>query len=90
MENQNDDDLLYENDNGSDWRKYKIWVIDNVRRLRSELDVLSDKINDDVIYKLNVLENKITALQVKSGVWGLIAGLIGVVIAMAIKSQIDK
>ena len=76
--------------NNADWPKYKIWLIDSVRRLRSELDELSNKINDDVIHKLNVLENRITALQVKSGVWGLIAGLLGVVIAMAIKAQMGK
>jgi len=82
---ESDNPVMYEN--GDDWKKYKIWVIDNIRRLRSEVDSLRDQVNDTIMAKLNDLENKITALQVKSGVWGLIAGLLGVVIAMTIKSQ---
>jgi len=82
---ESDNPVMYEN--GDDWKKYKIWVIDNIRRLRNEVDGLRDQVNDTIMAKLNDLENKITALQVKSGVWGLIAGLLGVVIAMTIKSQ---
>lgn len=85
---ESDNPLIYENgNNGDDWKKYKIWVIDNIRRLRTEVDGLRSQINDVVMAQLNELENKITALQVKSGIWGLIAGLLGVVIAMVIKSQ---
>ena len=82
------DDNPVHYENGGDWKKYKIWVIDNIRRLRNDVDKLSEDINVVIMDKLNKLENKITALQVKSGVWGLIAGLLGVVIAMIIKSQI--
>lgn len=85
MDYETDNPIAYEN--GDDWKKYKIWVIDNIRRLRSEVKDLRNYINDTVMTKLNDLENKITALQVKSGVWGLIAGLLGVAIAMIIKSQ---
>ena len=73
--------------NGDEWKNYRIWVIDTVRRLRSEVDDLRKQVNDVVMVKLNDLENKITALQVKSGVWGLLAGLLGVVIAWIIKGQ---
>jgi len=83
-----DSQLYYENGNGgNDWKKYKIWVIDNIRRLRDEVDGLREQLNDVVMIKLGDIENKIVALQVKSGVWGLIAGLLGVTIAMFIRSQ---
>jgi len=81
------DDLLVPDENGDDWKRYRIWVIDTVRRLRSEVDDLRGQINNVVMVKLNDLENKIVALQVKSGVWGLLAGLLGVVIAWIIKGQ---
>lgn len=87
MGNEYDDNPVnYEN--GGDWKKYKIWVIDNIRRLTKQVDKLSEDINVVIMDKLNKLDNKITALQVKSGVWGLIAGLLGVVIAMIIKGQL--
>ena len=84
MENKLDDDVV---SNGDEWKNYRIWVIDTVRRLRGEVDDLRKQINDVVMVKLGDLENKITALQVKSGVWGLLAGLLGVVIAWIIKGQ---
>ena len=94
MGNTFDDNPMSYGENGGgnndDWKKYKIWVIDNVRRLRSEVDGLRKKINDDVMGKLNDLENKITALQIKAGVWGLIAGLAGVTITILIKTYFGK
>ena len=79
MGNEFDDNPInYEN--GGDWKKYKIWVIDNIRRLRNDVDKLSEDINNVVMEKLNKLENKITALQVKSGVWGIIGG--GIIIGI--------
>ena len=86
--NGKEDPIYYENgNNGNDWKKYKIWVIDNIRRLRTEVDNLRTQINDVVLVKLNDLGNEITRLQVKSGVWGLIAGLLGVTIALIIRWQ---
>jgi len=78
-----------ENDDKS-WGRYKIYVIETLRRLRKEVDKIREKIEDDIVPKLNELEREITKLQVKSGVWGLLAGLLGVVIAMLIKSQIGE
>jgi hypothetical protein len=78
-----------ENNNGDSWKRYKIYVIETIRRLRKEVDGIRVKIDEDIVTKLNYLENQITKLQVKSGVWGLLAGLLGVLIAMIIRSQFD-
>jgi hypothetical protein len=72
------------------WDRYKIYVIETLRRLRTEVDKMREKIDDDIVPKLNQLEHEISKLQVKSGAWGLLAGLLGVVIAMIIKSQIGE
>jgi len=77
------------NNSGGDWNRYRIYVIETLRRLRTEVDKLREKIDEDIITKLNHLENEISKLQVKSGAWGLLAGLLGVVIAMVIKSQLE-
>jgi len=72
-----------------DWGRYRIYVIETLRRLRKEVDKMREKIEEDIVPKLNKLENEISKLQVKSGAWGLLAGLLGVVIAMIIKSQFE-
>ena len=46
-----------------DWSNYRIWVIDNIRRLRVEVDGLSSHIQNKVMLKLNDIDNKITALE---------------------------
>ena len=84
------ENIFDENGNGefpnrNDWKKYKIWVIDGIRRLRVEVDALKKRIDDVVMVKLNAIETDITKLQMKSGIWGLIAGLLGVTIALLIK-----
>jgi len=75
--------------NNDSWDRYKIYVIETVRRLRIEVDNIRERIDEDIVTKLNYLENQISKLQVKSGAWGLLAGLLGVVIAMIIKSQFE-
>lgn len=84
------DDIISEDIDRNDWKKYKIWLIDNVRQLRREVKDLRDQINIDIIQKINKLENEISKLQIKSGVWGAIAGLLGVTIAMLVRSQTGK
>jgi hypothetical protein len=83
------DEFETTNNNDDSWKRYKIYVIDNIRRLRIEVDKVREKIDEDIVTKLNYLENQISKLQVKSGVWGLLAGLLGVLIAMIIRSQFD-
>jgi len=78
-----------ETTNNDSWDRYKIYVIETVRRLRIEVDDIRERIDEDIVTKLNYLENQISKLQVKSGAWGLLAGLLGVVIAMIIKSQFE-
>ena len=73
--------------NNNDWKRYKIYVIETIRRLRIEVDGVREKIDEDIVTKLNYLENQISKLQIKASVWGLLAGLIGVLIAILIKSQ---
>lgn len=87
MDERLDDIEMVNNDDS--WNRYKIYVIVTIKRLRQEVDGIRKKIDEDIITKLNFLENEISKLQVKSGVWGLLAGLLGVVIAMIIKSQFE-
>ena len=72
-----------------------IWIDSLLNKYVTESGIVG--IGASVIYKDSVvfsngfgymdLENKIVALQVKSGVWGLLAGLLGVVIAWIVKGQ---
>jgi hypothetical protein len=88
MNDEKLDDIEMVNSDDS-WNRYKIYVIVTIKRLRTEVDGIRKKIDEDIITKLNYLENQISKLQVKSGAWGLLAGLLGVVIAMIIKSQFE-
>ena len=65
------------NENG-DWREYKKLVI-------SEIDRLSDHIGS-LESKIDHLRGDVVMLKVKSGIWGLFAGLIPVTIAMLAKA----
>lgn len=79
-------DEKFNEKNGESWDRYKIYVIETIRRLRLEMDDLKKKMDDDVMTKLNEIENEISKLQIKSGVWGLLAGLLSVLAAILIKS----
>ena len=61
-----------------DWREYKKLVI-------SEIDRLSDHISN-LEKKIDHLRGDVVMLKIKSGVWGLLAGLIPVTIALLSKS----
>ena len=61
-----------------DWREYKKLVI-------SEIDRLSDHIGS-LEGKIDHLRGDVVMLKVKSGIWGLFAGLIPVTIAMLAKA----
>ena len=57
MEDERLDDIeLIDSDDS--WKRYKIYVIVGIRRLRTEVDVIRKKIDDDIITKLNYLENQ--------------------------------
>ena len=65
------------NDNG-DWRDYKKLVISEIDRLSGHIGNLESKIDH--------LRGDVVMLKVKSGIWGLFAGLIPVTIAVLAKA----
>jgi len=65
------------NENG-DWREYKKLVISEIDRLSGHIGSLESKIDN--------LRSDVVMLKVKSGIWGLFAGLIPVTIAMLAKA----
>ena len=69
-----------------DWERYKLYVIETLRRLRKEVDDLEVSVKT-VLDKINTIENKITALQVKSSLWGLGAGVLGAILMIILKSK---
>ena len=62
------------------WERYKIYVLESLKRLISKVDKLEEKTNQ--------LEKKVAELQIKSGVWGLIAGFLGVLIMYFIMGKL--
>ena len=72
--------------NNDDWGRYKLYVIEALKRLRKEVDDLQKNVKT-TIEKLGILENKIVVLQVKSGVWGLAAGILGVILMTLLKGK---
>ena len=61
-----------------DWREYKKLVIIEIDRLSEHIGSLEGKIDH--------LRGDVVMLKVKSGIWGLFAGLIPVTIALLSKS----
>jgi len=61
-----------------DWREYKKLVISEIDRLSDHIGSLESKIDN--------LRSDVVMLKVKSGIWGLFAGLIPVTIAMLAKA----
>lgn len=69
-----------ENDNS--WPAYRHMVLSALERLDSRDDRLDSKL-DKIIRLQESMQIDIEGLKVKSGVWGLIGGLIPVVVALA-------
>tara|TARA_R110000824_G_scaffold113930_2_gene264025 strand:- start:475 stop:681 length:207 start_codon:yes stop_codon:yes gene_type:complete len=65
-------------DDSGDWREYKKLVISEIDRLSGHILGLEKKIDH--------LRSDVVMLKVKSGMWGLLAGLIPVTIALLTKS----
>ena len=65
-------------DENGDWREYKKLVMSEMERHSGHLCRLEKKIDN--------LRNDVVMLKVKSGVWGLFAGLIPVTIAILTKA----
>tara|TARA_R110002051_G_C8574113_1_gene476275 strand:- start:61 stop:336 length:276 start_codon:yes stop_codon:yes gene_type:complete len=71
------DNNIMAQENG-DWREYKKLVISEIDRLSGHILGLEKKIDH--------LRGDVVMLKVKSGMWGLLAGLIPVTIALLTKS----
>ena len=65
-------------EDSGDWREYKKLVISEIDRLSGHILGLERKIDH--------LRSDVVMLKVKSGMWGLLAGLIPVTIALLSKS----
>ena len=63
---------------GEDWNAYKKLVMSELDRISSRIGLLEKKID--------LLRGDVIMLKIKSGVWGLMAGLIPVTIAMVAKA----
>lgn len=63
---------------GEDWNAYKKLVMSELDRISSRIGLLEKKID--------LLRGDVIMLKIKSGVWGLMAGLIPVTIAMIAKA----
>lgn len=82
-----------ENDCGggdNTWRQNSIFVLEGIKELRSDIKGLVTKIDDNAKeqdkrfdkLQLTVITD-ITALKIKSGIWGLLGGLIPAAIILA-------
>jgi len=64
------------------WTEWSKYVLKELERLNTCYDSLNEK--------MNKISNDIMMLKVKSGVWGAIAGLIPVVIALILWTLSQK
>lgn len=70
-------------EDSSDWKTWSKYVLLELRRLANE--------NDKIKEKLNVLENRLLIINLKSGVWGAIGAaltIIGYLILEYMKKKI--
>lgn len=62
------------NENG--WDEYKLLVLTKLEDMRVAIKSLDEKVD--------TLQIEMSAIKVKSGIWGLVAGLIPVLVLLAI------
>lgn len=66
-------------DNGGDWDEYKRLVLSRIRELREDNQTLSRGMSDfrsEVSDKFAKVESDLARLNVKSGLWGALAGAV--------------
>lgn len=72
---------MTDNDENNGWHEYKLLVIDRLDTLKDGLEQLTNTVNR--------IDKQVTAIKIKSGLWGAIAGsvptLIGMLIYMIVK-----
>ena len=84
-------------DDINNWDKWSKFVILSIKEIKSDLKIINTKtekifiieeIKEEIkMLQLNIdkIRVEITALKIKSGVWGLIAGSIPVILLLIIK-----
>ena len=63
------------------WREWSKYVLKELEHNRADHDKMLDLLNE-IDKRVAAMDNEVAALQVKAGVWGLIAGTIPVVAAI--------
>jgi len=97
VEKQNNDN----SDKNGKWEEYRLWIIDSIRRYGTDIeDIKKTYVTKDDISKISsgisstnkdlstfkeFVTGQLSALQIKSGVWGLIAGFLAVLIGVILK-----
>lgn len=56
------------------WREWSKYVLKELERNNAD--------HEKILVQLNVMQNEITALKVKAGIWGFIGGAIPVIAAV--------
>jgi len=83
-------------DDGNGWREYQKLVLNELRRLDTNLEKLSDRIEASIKHERNnrqLAENglqdeirnvalEVHGLKIKAGIWGLLGGLLPVLAAI--------
>jgi hypothetical protein len=83
-------------DEGNGWREYQKLVLNELRRLDTNLEKLSDRIDVSIKHERNnrqTVENglqdeirsvalEVHGLKIKAGIWGLLGGLLPVLAAL--------
>lgn len=88
MSNKENETILYDVEMGSDddsWNSYQRLILAEITRQGQALKSLGDKLDAVRTADIPSLKVEIARLQLKSGIVGLIAGLVPVLIAVLIK-----
>ena len=67
-----------------DWDAYRIYILETLYRYNKDLDEVK-KLQITIVQDLSDVRAQLAGLKVQSGVWGLIAGSLPVLIAMLSK-----
>lgn len=67
-----------------DWDAYRIYILETISRFNKDLDDIK-KLQASLVQDISGVKAEIAGLKVQSGVWGLIAGSLPVLIAMLSK-----
>lgn len=65
-----------------DWAEWRTHVLEELKRLSSGVEGVKERIDEMNSTELGAIKAQIAVLQVKSGVWGFLAGAIPSAIAV--------